>query len=206
MYTPSAFEEHDPSVLVDFIRANSFGTVVSTVDGVPVATHLPVTLRLSGNQLYLRGHFARANPQWRQIAAAQALFIFSGPHAYVSPEHYLKRESVPTWNYLAVHAYGEVRLIPHDSPELEELLAELIAEHEAAYQARWDSLPERYREGMKQGVVGFEARVLRLEGAAKLSQNKTPLERARIAASLLASPRPEAQATGAEMKRRLEQD
>ena len=204
MYVPDLFRETDTDTLVAFMRRHSFATVVSSADGTLHASHLPLTIHYEEGIL-LRGHFARANPQWRTLGAGETLVVFTGPHAYISPEHYSKRESVPTWNYLAVHAYGTARLVqPEHRAALETTMADLIAQHEPGYQAQWDSLPERYKAGMMQGVVAFELRVTRLEGAAKLSQNKSRAEQEQIAEALLASDDPDAAATGTEMRRRFD--
>jgi transcriptional regulator len=201
MYVPHSFREHDLERLADFMREHAFATVVNVVAGVPHATHMPLTLSHDDGSLWLRGHFAKANPQWQALEAGETLAIFTGPHGYVSAEHYDRFESVPTWNYLAVHAYGQARVVA-DDVALESLLMELVGEHEAGYADRWQRLSERYRDGMKSGIVAFEFRVERLEGASKLSQNKSDAERERIAHALLASGDPAARATGAAMRRR----
>lgn len=202
MYIPNLFREDDADGLLDFMRKHAFATVVSVGEGVPVASHLPLTATLEDERVVLRGHFARANPQWRVVDKGEVLAIFTGPHAYVSPMHYDKRESVPTWNYLAVHAYGRARVVDGEA-DMEALLNELIAQHEPGYQSQWEGLSERYRSGMMQGIVGFEVQVARLEGKVKLSQNKSLEEQQRIAAALLRSEDAVARATGAEMRRRL---
>lgn len=203
MYIPSRFREDDREWQLEFMRRHGFAVVVSVSEGRPVATHLPLTVKVAGEEVFLRGHFAKANPQWRGLEDGEVLAVFNGPHAYVSPRHYDAFESVPTWNYLTVHAHGEARVI-HDASANEELLYELVQHHEPGYWQRWQSLSQRYREGMLRGIVGFELRVTRLEGKAKLSQNKTAEERRRIAAWLSASDDPLARATGEEMTRREE--
>jgi transcriptional regulator len=195
------YQENDKERLLEFMRRFSFAVVVSVSEGRPVATHLPLTVKVEGDLVLLRGHFAKANPQWRDIEGSEVLAVFNGPHAYVSPRHYDAFESVPTWNYLAVHAYGEAR-VSRDPAANEELLYELIGANEPGYRDRWEQLPERYREGMLRGIVGFELRVTRLEGKAKLSQNKTEEERRRIAEALASSEDPVERATGEEMARR----
>src|SRR5262245_51222170 len=112
MYVPPAFQESDRSKLFDFVEAHSFGLLVSQLDGQLFATHLPLLVdRHSAAQGRLVGHVARANPQWRELADQQVLVVFSGPHAYVSPRWYEAENVVPTWNYVAVHAYGRCQLI-----------------------------------------------------------------------------------------------
>src|SRR2546421_8219004 len=112
MYIPAAFAEPDLTKLHEFVEQNSFSLLVSMVDGLPFATHLPFLLeRTAGRQGTLVGHVARANPQWRELAGQTALAIFSGPHAYISPTWYEAQRVVPTWNYTAVHASGRVEII-----------------------------------------------------------------------------------------------
>ncbi|HMQ32011.1 MAG TPA: FMN-binding negative transcriptional regulator [Chloroflexaceae bacterium] len=206
MYIPRAFRQEDVAELVAFMRAHSFITLVSILDGAPFASHVPVVVRQDGDGVTLHGHLARANPHWHAFDTGESLAIFTGPHAYVSPSHYEQRESVPTWNYIAVHAAGPVRALhaADDRAALEREIAALIEATEGAYQRQWDSLPERYREGMLKGVVGFTLSVARLEGKAKLSQNRGEADRHRVAAALLGGDDPTARAVGAAMRRGLD--
>lgn len=200
MYVPSKFRDDDRERQIAFMRQFSFALLVSSGEQGPNATHVPVTVRAGEEGLFVRGHLAKANPHWRLLGTGETLVVFSGPHAYVSPRHYDAWESVPTWNYLAVHAYGPARVI-HDAENLE-LLEDLVEQHEPAYRERWQGLSDRYRSGMLGGIVGFEVRVARIEATAKLSQNKSEDEQERIAVSLAGSPDPAARATGEEMLRR----
>ncbi len=197
MYVPPHDLFDDAAQVRAFLHGHPFALLISAVDGVPLATSIPVTLSGEGASLMLRGHLARANPQSRTLDGARVLVVFSGPHAYVSPRHYDAERSVPTWNYVTVHASGTARTLPgEDVPAHEALLAELIAEHEPSYQARWDGFPDGYRHAMLRGIVGFEMPVDRLEGRAKLSGNKSAVERQRIAAALAATDDPLACETG----------
>lgn len=203
MYIPRAFRREDLDELVAFMRAHSFITLVSVLDGAPFASHVPVVVQREGDALTLRGHLARANPHWRAFDAGESLAVFTGPHAYVSPSLYEQRESVPTWNYIAVHAAGPARALhaADDRAALEAEMRAMIQAFEGAYEQQWDSLPERYREGMLQGVVGFTLSVTKLEGKAKLSQNRSAADQHRVAAALLASDDPAAHAVGVAMRR-----
>lgn len=184
MYLPQHFREEDRTALLDFMRAHSFATLVSVVDGAPFATPLPLALQAEGQRLTLLGHTAKGNPQWRTLAEQkEVLVIFAGPHAYISPSLYAQRESVPTWNYITVHAYGAARLLTEPA-EAEAMLAALVRRNEPIYQAQWDSLPERYRTGMLNGIAAFAIEVTRLEGKFKLSQNRAPAEQANILRAL----------------------
>src|SRR4051794_14312849 len=112
MFIPTAFNESDQNKLHKFIQAHSFGLLISTHQNEPFATHLPLLLeRDVGPHGCLVGHMARANPQWHDLEGQQALVVFSGPHAYISPTWYEAANVVPTWNYVAVHAYGICRLV-----------------------------------------------------------------------------------------------
>lgn len=187
MYIPAPYAVDDRVELVKFMQAHNFAVLVSIVDGVPTATHLPVTVSADADgQIRVSGHMARANPQWHALEEQEVLVIFQGPHAYISPAHYEKRESVPTWNYVAVHAYARVRL--HlDEAAKSVVLQDLIGVTEPDYQMQWDTLAERYRHGMLGGIVAFSCEVTRLQGKYKLSQNRSDAERTQIAAALQAS-------------------
>ncbi len=202
MYLPSAFREENPDVLVEFMRAHSFATLVSTLDGVPTASHVPLSVSHDAGVVRLSGHLAKPNPQWRAFGNGESLAIFAGPHAYVSPSLYDKRESVPTWNYIAVHAYGTPRILSQSGSRdaLKAMLEALIQTHEPAYRLQWDQLPEGFRDGMINGIVGFEIVVTRLEGKYKLSQNRSEADQRRVALSLSHSTDPAAAAVGRAMQ------
>jgi hypothetical protein len=132
MYIPTAFAEPDLSKLHDFIDQHSFGLLVSQVDGLPFASHLPLLLeRTAGPHGTLVGHMARANPQWREAVGKTVLAIFSGPHAYISPTWYEAEQVVPTWNYTAVHAYGKVETI-EDEGALLDIVQKTVRVYEQA--------------------------------------------------------------------------
>lgn len=187
MYVPASFREDRVEVLHDVMRANSFGTIISTgADGL-VATHLPFLVSPEpAPHGRLAAHLARANPHWRDWTDGQeVLVIFQGPHAYISPNWYVSKEAVPTWNYVAVHVYGTPRLI-EDPEEVLSLLRDLTRANEgdgpAAWQVPW---PDGYVEKLMRGIVGFTLTITRLEGKFKLSQNRAP-EDARSALTELA--------------------
>ena len=203
MYLPRHFRQDNPAALLEFMRAHNFAILVTVVDGAPFATHLPLTAEAAPEGLRLLGHLAKANPQWPSLAGQrEALAIFQGPHAYISPTLYEQRQSVPTWNYTAVHAYGSVRVIT-DLAETEAVLQRLIQRHEPPYQAHWRELPERYRLGMLNGVVAFELSVSRLEGKFKLSQNRTAAEQRTIIAALEPLGDPDSLELAGRMRRHL---
>ncbi|MEZ4674181.1 MAG: FMN-binding negative transcriptional regulator [Caldilineaceae bacterium] len=200
MYIPNANRLDDRSQVLDFMRTHNFATIVSSVEGNFFASHVPLTIVDSGVDIQLHGHLAKANPQWHDLATQkEVLAIFQGPHAYVSPQHYAKWESVPTWNYIAVHAYGSAQLVTDEAGKLV-ALAGLIAATEAGHQQQWDAQSEQFRSGLLNGIVAFAITVTRLEGKAKLSQNRPVGDQERVAAALLQHPDSAAQAVGHAMQ------
>ena len=166
------------------MRANPFAILVSSTPEGPFATHVPVAMREAGDRFVIRGHVAKANPHWRYVEQQpQCLTIFHGPHAYVSPANYTTREVVPTWNYGAVHVYGNARTFSAPE-ELLTVLHELIPMFEPAYANQWASLSAAYRERMLSHIVGFEIAVTKIEAKFKLSQNRSKQEQQNIIASL----------------------
>ena len=184
MYIPEHFRVREQATAVAFMRANPFAILVSTTADGPFASHVPVVIRENDARLTFRGHVAKANPHWRYIEQQpNTLTIFHGPHAYISPSNYTTQENVPTWNYGAVHAYGEARV--YSAPEdLLNMLHDLIPTFEAAYQQQWESLSEAYQTRMLGHIVGFEIAVEKIEAKFKLSQNRTPEEQANVIRSL----------------------
>jgi transcriptional regulator len=184
VYIPEHFRVRDHADAVAFMRANPFTILISTTADGPFATHLPVVIHESGEQLIIRGHVAKANPHWRYLEQQpHCLIIFHGPHAYVSPTNYATRENVPTWNYGAAHVYGNARVFSAPD-ELLGVLHELIPMFEPAYADQWASLSPAYRECMLSHIVGFEVAVTKIEAKFKLSQNRTPEEQKNVIASL----------------------
>lgn len=184
MYIPEHFRlRHDADALT-FMRSNPFAILISTTGDGPYATHLPLFVRTDESKVFLRGHVSKANPHWRYLEQqAQCMTIFHGPHSYISPSNYIARESVPTWNYAAVHVYGNARLF--SSPqELHQMLDELMGSFEPAYREQWDDLSSTFRDNMLQQIVGFEIVATKIEGKFKLSQNRPRQDQANVIASL----------------------
>src|SRR5262245_46140019 len=177
MYIPAAFGEADLTRLHDFIEQHSFGLLVSHVDGLPFATHLPFLLqRTTGPLGTLVGHMARANPQWREAASQTALAIFSGPHAYVSPTWYEAEQVVPTWNFAAVHVYGRVQTIEDESALLG-IVQETVRVYEQGMPRPWSFHPSsNFVKRLLGQIVGFRIEIGKIEGKWKLNQNH-PVER-----------------------------
>jgi transcriptional regulator len=184
MYIPSAFRAADRAALDELIERHGFGTLVTVLDGAPFATHLPFVL--DRGRGVLLGHVARANPHVRALdGPAEALVIFQGPHAYVSPSWYATGPAVPTWNYAAVHVYGVPRRL--DESATLDLLGRLVGQYESGRERPWTmDLPPDYLRKMLQGIVAFEVPMTRVEGKFKLNQNRPAEDRAGVIAALQA--------------------
>ncbi len=192
MYVPQHFLVSDRAAMHELIDHHAFGLLVTASDELPFATHLPFALRRGeGEHGTLYAHMARANPQWQAFAGGnQALAIFQGEHGYISPAWYGEPESVPTWNYRAVHAYGTPRIIDGDD-EVRRVLDELVEIHESPRSGRWsmEGVSEEYLARMRRGIVAFAMPIERLEGKFKLSQNRPPADREHVMQVLSASSR-----------------
>jgi len=213
MYIPPQFALDDPARIGDLIETYDFAVMVTAPAGVPQAVHLPFLYNPSaGPKGTLYAHMAKANPQWRDFEAlaagdGEALIVFQGPHAYVSPTDYASdKPNVPTWNYLAVHAYGCPRAIVEEEA-LRDLLTRLSdkQERDRAKPWRFADLPENFSAAMMKGIVAFEIPLTRLEAKAKLSQNKTRQQTAAAATAMAAATDPQVRAVGEEMKRALQE-
>ncbi|AFZ32512.1 negative transcriptional regulator, PaiB family [Gloeocapsa sp. PCC 7428] len=208
MYRPTAFQEDNVDKLVSFMRTNSFATLVSIVDGVPCASHIPLVVTLQEDVVKLSGHLAKQNPQWQAFDTAESLAIFTGAHAYISPTLYEKHESVPTWNYIAVHAYGIPKIMTfNNTPQsVDKMINDMIDTYEAEYKLHWHGLSDGFREGMMNGIVGFEMTVTRLEGKYKLSQNRSQTDQQNVSKELLKSSDAATRAIGTQMKQNIEKN
>lgn len=189
MYVPTAFAEEDLATLHALIEAHGFATLVSGGPDGLVATHLPILLdRSRGPKGTLVAHLARANPHARGLDGVEALTIFQGPHGYVSPSWYKTHPAVPTWNYVAVHAYGRARIV-EDPAALRDMVGRLTVKYEGGRERPWtmDGLPDPFMHGMLKGIVGVEIEIARIEGKLKLSQNRGAPDRRAVIAALSAS-------------------
>jgi transcriptional regulator len=195
MYTPSNFAINDLPELQQQILGTRLAVLVTHGEEGLQASHLPLLLRPDqGPNGTLYGHFARANPQWKALQnGAQALVVFAGADAYVSPGFYPSKAEhgkvVPTWNYVAVHAYGTAEVFT-DADRLRDLVSALTDRHEAGRSNPWKvaDAPADYIDGMLKAIVGFALPIQRLEGKRKLSQNRSTADIAGVREGLAASP------------------
>jgi transcriptional regulator len=185
MYIPKCYQVTDINEIRDFIVNNSFGTIVTTDQGKPIATHLPLELHQKGDEYYLSGHMAYANTQWKTLEPnnENVLVMYQGPHAYISSSWY-ESENVPTWNYQSVHIYGTAHIMKGE--ELEEDLRLQLQKYEQHRKnaALWENLSSQTKKQIK-GIVGFKIKVQEVQAAYKLSQNRNEKDYQNIIQKLL---------------------
>ncbi|MEG7283783.1 FMN-binding negative transcriptional regulator [Bacillus sp. 0909A] len=172
MYIPKYYKVTNVDDIWDFVQNNSFGTIVTTAQGKPIATHLPLQLMKEGDTYYITGHIAYGNPQWRTFETCEdVLVMFQGPHAYISSSWY-EKENVPTWNYQAVHVYGTAIILNEE--ELKHDLTMLLQKYEKHRKnpVLWDKLSPQLLESQLKGIVGFKMKVGEIQASYKLSQNR----------------------------------
>jgi len=172
MYIPEHFAIKDHDVLLEISRENNFGTLVSVIENQPFASHLPFQIDNSGDQLWLYGHVAKANPHWKHFDDQMGLAIFEGPHGYISPTWY-EEQGVPTWNYCVVHMRGKLEALTSREPT-RDIVEGLSDFHEASNPDPW--IPD-YPDSMLDAIVGFRMQVTELHGKFKLSQNRSKADR-----------------------------
>lgn len=181
MFVPETNRMTDPAEVLALMQANPFAAILShDADGL-TGTHLPTVARQEAEAMIVECHMARANPHWKRLAAnpgAEALMIFSGPHAYVRPGWYPSKaetgKAVPTWNYAIVHAYGRAELV-HDGAWLLRHVTEMSERQESPYEMPWrtSDAPAEYTAALVRGIVGIRFVVSRVEAKAKMGQNRS---------------------------------
>ena len=206
MYVPRRFEEKDAEKIHAFIKENSFAILVSVKDGLPIGTHIPLRLEKNaeGGDI-LMGHISRGNEQKYTLTdGAKVLAIFPGPHAYISPRWYTEMK-VPTWNYIAVHVYGTVKII--EGEELRAALSRLINTYEQHMPrpVTIGEIPEKSVSDDLRGIVGFEISMDDVQAAYKLSQNRDEQSYHQVIAELDKGDET-AKAVAAEMRERKPQN
>ncbi|HVJ67124.1 MAG TPA: FMN-binding negative transcriptional regulator [Caulifigura sp.] len=208
MYIPRTFEVTDTPALHAFMDHYSFASLVSLGSEEPVATHLPLLLERDVTPHgRLVGHMARANRQWNSAGGTRVMAMFHGPHAYISPTWYETNETVPTWNYAAVHAYGVMSLI-EDETRLRELVERTVDVYERSMPRPWsmDVVPAETVDTLLKGIVGFEIVIDRLEGKWKLNQNHPVERRDKVIRGLEATGRAEDAAVARLMREQVESE
>lgn len=192
MYVPPAFKIDDLPRLHALMRENSFATLVTGENETLTATHIPILLDAArGRHGTLIGHVAKANSHWEALRGeSEALVIFQGPHAYISPSWYITPAAVPTWNYVAVHAYGRPRLI-EDPQRVREIVVETVKTYESGFEKPWRTeVAADLVEKLLAQIVAFEIELTRIEGKAKLNQNRSLADRQKVIEALECSANP----------------
>lgn len=200
MYIPSYFKQENKEVLIRYMREFPFAILVSSENNKPWATHVPFVVEETDEGIELFTHISAANPQSNHFNLNQVLVVFREPHAYISPSLYNHQKNVPTWNYVAVHAYGIPEKIT-DRSQLLELQKKMIQMLEPSYMEQFNNLPINYLDDLLNGIVGIKIAVKELFGKEKLSQNKMPEERKRIAEQLSNATSTHIQSLGEIMKK-----
>jgi len=208
IYIPSHFSTQDRAAIARLVHDHPFATLVTPASPEPLLTHLPL-LHVADCEPHgtLLGHFARANPHWQAATAVESIAIFHGPHAYVSPSWYAEPAgAVPTWNYAVVHAHGTLQLA-QDPAETRAVLDLLIHRYESGRPAPWQlGLDAERLRAMVNAIVGFRFKVRRIEAKFKMSQNRSEVDRAQVAAGLAGEAHPDAAATAAWMRSAADPD
>ena len=182
MYSADYFREEDRTRILEIMRENSFAVLVADDGTRPIASHLLVETEEDQEGIVINGHMSRANPLWKLFATGRdVLLVFQGPDTYISATWY-NHVNVPTWNYQAVHAYGQARIL--EGEEYYQVLSRLIARHEGASTYRLENLPQDFVQQSMRGTAGFQVRVTRLEAVFKLSQNRVDEDYRRIVVEL----------------------
>jgi transcriptional regulator len=201
MYLPEAFRVDDRATIFGFLESHPFATVVTQHDGEPFASHVPLLLdRTAGPHGTILGHIARANPQWIDAAGQTTLVAFTGPHAYISPTWYAEPNTVPTWNYTAVHAYGRWETVD-DPASLKQIVRDLTDRFERRLPQPWQLEEGPLVDGLVKQIVGFRIAIERLEAKFKLNQNHSQVRRERVVAALSAQGDHDSQSVAALMRR-----
>lgn len=172
MYIPNLYKNENQEAITAFLKENSFGILINQTNGKLWATHIPLELSInSEGKTILEGHISKENPQWQGFAENdQILAIFSGPHSYISPSWY-DHENVPTWNYIAVHVYGKIKIIEGDA--VIESLKRLVDKYEQNSEnpVRIEDLSEKTMM-QSRGIVAFQIEIEEIQAQQKMSQNR----------------------------------
>jgi transcriptional regulator len=203
VYRPTHFAVDDRAAIAQLMREYPFATLITPAAPEPYVSHLPL-LHVDDGSLHgaLIGHFARANPHWQQAGAVESMAIFHGPHAYVSPSWYGDPDRmVPTWNYVTVHAHGTLEPMG-DLAAAQGVLEQLVERFEGPRAKPWRfGMAEPQRSAMVKAIAAFRMPLREVTGKFKLSQNRTPEDRARVVAALRGEGNAEASATAEWMQK-----
>ena len=180
MYNLPQYKESDRNVLIEFMKQHSFATLIGSADNVPAATQIPILVEERDKVLFLKGHFMRNTDHHKAFEAnPNALCIFTGPHSYISANWYTNQQTASTWNYVTVHAHGQIKFFGED--KLLEMLEELTDHYEGKQSpASYRQLPADYVDRLSKAIIGFEIEVIKIDNVFKLSQNRDEISYDRI--------------------------
>lgn len=191
MYIPNNIKTDDIKVAHQLIDEFGFGLLVSSVSDALTGTHLPMVLHANEGECgVLYGHFAKANPHWKDLEGKHVLMVFSGPHHYISPSWYAHAPAVPTWNYAAVHAMGKLNLL--DAKQTIAVVEELVGQYEPELLAHQDIISHEYRDKLLSGIVGFKVALTSLQCKQKLGQQRALEDQAGVYNALRKAANPQA--------------
>lgn len=200
MYIPDLYKNENQKDIEDFLKANSFGILINQTNGKLWATHIPMELDVNENgKPVLHGHISKENPQWESFGDGEILAIFHGPHAYISSSWY-DHENVPTWNYNAVHVYGNVKIIEGEA--VTRMLKKLVDKYESGSEnpVRVEDLSKKTMLQTR-GIVAFEIGISEIQAVRKMSQNRNGRDYNNIISELEKTQNPDSHAVAREMKK-----
>lgn len=206
MYTPDAFKLYELARLQGMMRRYPFALLLTMNTASLDATHLPFMVDAErGPHGTLLAHMARANPHWRLFdGQREALVVFTGPHAYISPSWYADKVTVPTWNYVAIHAHGRPVIVT-EKARVRAMLERLVSEHEAYVKPPWSTAQAgEYVQQQLDYIVAFEMQITRLEGKFKLNQNRSRIDQQGVVRALSGSEDPMEREIADLMRQQLE--
>lgn len=200
MYIPEHHKNENREEIENFLKSNSFGILISQNNRKLLATHIPLELETIDGKTVLNGHLSKENPQWKDFESGdEVLAIFSGPHTYISSSWY-DFEGVPTWNYIAIHVYGKIRIVSEE--ELVESLSKLVDKYESGREnpTQVENLSKKTMM-MSRAIVGFEIEITNIHAKKKLSQNRDDKNFKSVVSQLEQSGDASAKAIASEMKK-----
>ncbi|MEI6290168.1 MAG: FMN-binding negative transcriptional regulator [Chloroflexota bacterium] len=209
MYISGFFKETDVNVAIGFMQSHPFAALVAVDKNIPIASHLVLNVQTKEDVLYAEGHMARSNPLWKlfkneagesKSGTGDVLLMFSGPNAYISARWY-DHVNVPTWNYIAVHAYGSASVITARS-EINSMMQTLVSAHETGDEYSFEGLPGGFRDQQMEGIVAFKIVINRLESSYKLSQNRNDVDYKNIIFELEKQSDPRSHEIASEMRKK----
>jgi len=201
MFIPDIYKNENQEEIRTFLVENSFGILVNQTDGKLCATHIPLELDINkeGKEVLL-GHLSKENPQWKGFTDHdKVLAIFSGPHSYISSSWY-NHENVPTWNYIAIHVYGKIKIIEGEA--VINSLKKLVDKYEQNSEnpIRMEGLSEKTMM-QSRGIVAFEIEIQEIQATKKMSQNRDDIDHTTIVLELEKTKNEQSIAVAKEMKK-----